>query len=340
MGITIAHVFFNIDFLSLSVFADFHGYSYDIRVQSTKPSSLFNTPILLLIFNRPDYVKKQLQHLRKLSPKALYIAADGPRIGNKTDAIDCRNAREMLSLIDWECEIKTHFVQENLGCRLAVSTAIDWFFKYVVQGIIVEDDCIADLSFFTYCQEMLEKYKDNTKIMHISGFNPLMHATFSTSFSYSIYPFCWGWATWRRAWNTYDVKMSDWSTKRKEYFLESVFNENSAIVYWKKLFDKMYKDKIDTWDYQWVYAILKEKGLCIFPKNNLVSNIGFDKRATHTWIPFSPQAHRQTQSMEFPLQYPEIVEQNVRLDTEIEKEFEKTPLIKIVQGLKQYFSHS
>ncbi len=250
-----------------------------------KKLPVFNTPILLLIFNRPDYVRAQIDNLRLIAPATLYIAADGPRRNNQKDVIECEKARKMLSLVDWKCELKTKFADENLGCKARVSSAIDWFFSEVEKGVIIEDDCLADPSFFSYAQELLERYKDNKQIMHISGFNPLMHSPFSTSFSYTVHPLCWGWATWRRAWNKYDVQMADWLMTKESRFLKDIFSRDASIAYWNNLFDKMFHKKIDTWDYQWVYTIFKEKGLCIFPKNNLITNVGFDSRATHTKIP-------------------------------------------------------
>ena len=302
-----------------------------------KKLPVFNTPILLLIFNRPDYVRAQIDNLRLIAPATLYIAADGPRRNNQKDVIECEKARKMLSLVDWKCELKTKFADENLGCKARVSSAIDWFFSEVEKGVIIEDDCLADPSFFSYAQELLERYKDNKQIMHISGFNPLMHSPFSTSFSYTVHPLCWGWATWRRAWNKYDVQMADWLMTKESRFLKDIFSRDASIAYWNNLFDKMFHKKIDTWDYQWVYTIFKEKGLCIFPKNNLITNVGFDSRATHTKIPFSPQSRRKTEALDFPLEFPKEIERNHLLDEQIQLQFEENSLHKIVRGIKQYF---
>lgn len=303
-----------------------------------KKHSSFTTPILLLIFNRPDYVERQLQALRNLAPPIVYIAADGPREGNQGDLVACQQAREMVSLIDWKCEVKTKFLPTNLGCKNAVSDAIDWFFSEVEMGVIIEDDCMADNSFFAYAQELLEKFKENKEVVHISGFNPLKHSPFSTSFSYTIHPLCWGWATWRRAWEKYDMQMADWPEQKNMHLLSKVLAKTSSVLYWEKLFDKMYRQEIDTWDYQWIYTIFKEKGLCIFPRVNLVTNIGFDQRATHTRIPFSPNSHKRAISLGFPLHYPKEIKRDSVLDDKIEEQFERAPLHKILSGLKQYFS--
>lgn len=243
---------------------------------------MFQTPILFLIFNRPDTTKLVLDKLREIKPKYLYIAADGPRTSKSKEDIVCENTRKMvLENIDWDCEIKTLFRDENLGCGLAVSSAISWFFQNVDEGIILEDDCLPSNSFFTFCEEMLERYRYNEKIWHISGtwyLNQEINKSVLTK-----YPFVWGWATWKRSWDKYDFHLFNDSLPEIEKVVYTNLKSKNQTEFWlnyfKILFDKGWNF---TWDFQWVYTIWKHNGFTISPTNNLVTNIGFSDDATHT----------------------------------------------------------
>lgn len=235
-----------------------------------------NTPVLFLVFNRPEPTRKVFEAIRKARPAQLYIAADGAREGKEGEALRCAEVRKIVSEIDWPCEVKTLFREQNLGCGKSVSGAISWFFEQVEYGIILEDDCLPEASFFTFCDNLLPYYKDNEKIMQINGHNfDFNSATPQTSYYFSRYPIIWGWATWRRAWKQYDYLLSDYETHK-------------AIVginpFWKSVFDRVYADvsAVNTWDYQWVYTVWKKGGICISPRYTLVQNIGFGEYATHT----------------------------------------------------------
>jgi len=242
-----------------------------------KTSEEFNTPILFLIFNRPDTTQLVFDEIRKVKPKQLFIASDGPRQGNKQDKISCNKVRKIVSNIDWDCEVKTLFREENLGCGKAVSSAITWFFQNVEEGIILEDDCLPAQSFFLFCQELLQKYRYDTRIMCISGDNSF-NIPSKDSYYFSNIPLIWGWASWKRAWDLYDFNMSNLNNFESSY---------SRTFYSKNLLDNFRRTKtgeIDTWDYQWAFCNIINNGLTCISSKNLISNIGFGENATHTKV--------------------------------------------------------
>ena len=195
---------------------------------------MLNTPILFLIFNRPEITARVFQEIRKAKPKQIYIAADGPRIDHPDDTALCNKTRQICDSIDWDCEVKTLFREENLGCQLAVSNAIDWFFKHESEGIILEDDCLPSQSFFHFCAELLDFYRDDEEIMCISGNNFQQgRGDDEESYYFSRYPHCWGWATWRRAWNKYDHDMSRW----KEFREDHAKGLRSEMAVWQTLIE-------------------------------------------------------------------------------------------------------
>ncbi|KKP40288.1 MAG: hypothetical protein UR30_C0005G0069 [Candidatus Peregrinibacteria bacterium GW2011_GWC2_33_13] len=246
---------------------------------------MLNTPVLFLIFNRPDTTEKVFEEIRKQKPKYLYVAADGPRADKDGEDEKCKQTREIINKIDWNCELKTLLREENLGCKMAVSSAISWFFENVEEGIILEDDCLPSRSFFNYCEILLEKYRHDTRIMHISAENPLDESFGDGSYYFSQIPHIWGWASWRRAWQKYDVDFGDFDYFIKNNLIQNVFPEKYSQKYWNKIFSRVKEGKINTWDYQWTYALFVNNGLSINPNKNMVSNIGFGvEGATHTAV--------------------------------------------------------
>jgi hypothetical protein len=187
-----------------------------------------------------------------------------------------------LDNIDWDCEVKTLFRNENLGCGKSVSGAITWFFDQIEQGIILEDDCVPSISFFPYCEELLRKYEDNDLIYHIAGHNPLGKIKSKYSYYFARIQHCWGWATWKRAWNKYGYDINGLDNFIEENNIKLIFRRNCDREYWLNIFKRMEKHESDTWDYQWTYTILQNNGICINPSYNLISNIGFGEEATHT----------------------------------------------------------
>ncbi len=248
------------------------------------PEAEFGTPILFLIFNRPEHTRAVFEILRKIKPSRLFIAADGPRDNVPEDRIRCEEARQIIHSIDWECDLKLLFRDKNLSLKLGVSTAINWFFENVEEGIILEDDCLADISFFSYCKELLERYRDDERIMHINGTNFLLGHQFNFDGSYYYSKVChpWGWATWKRAWSKYDIEMKNLDVFLREDRILKFTENKEAANFYAESFRKTAAGKINTWDYQWFYSVWLHDGVAITPARNLVSNIGFGQDATHT----------------------------------------------------------
>lgn len=243
----------------------------------------FPVPILFNVFNRPDQTKRVFKMIRKIQPKILYLKADGPREGVLSDYGKCREVRNIIQQIDWDCELHTLFYETNLGCRVAMSAGIDWFFSQVDEGIILEDDCLPDITFFNFCRELLERYRHDERVMMISGDNFLFgRKKLPASYYFSRYGQIWGWATWRRAWAHYDVEMSAFPQFKKDGLISGLIPNPREQRHWMYHFEETYEKRIDTWDYQWTLTLLTRHGLAATPAVNLVSNIGFNSQATHT----------------------------------------------------------
>jgi hypothetical protein len=239
------------------------------------------TAILFLIFNRTETTKKVFETIRDYKPSKLFIAADGPREGKPGEKERCEEARKITEKIDWPCEVKRLYRDKNLGCKYAVSGAINWFFKNVEEGIVLEDDCLPNPSFFVFCEEMLEMYKDDENVMHISGSSFLPDILISgDSYYFSKYPLVWGWASWRRAWAKYSVSLKDW----KQDINPQIFQNLGKIekLYWANNFELVRRGILNTWDYQWVYTLFKNEGIAVNSEQNMIENIGFRENATHT----------------------------------------------------------
>jgi hypothetical protein len=252
------------------------------------------TPILFLIFNRPETTQIVFEEIRKQKPKYLFVAADGPRKAVIEDDAKCKLTRDIvLNGIDWDCELKTLFRTENLGCGLAPVQAINWFFENVEQGIILEDDCLPHPSFFQFCSELLDKYKNNENVFGVSGNNfqnGIQRG--KDSYYFSHYSHIWGWASWRRAWKHYEFKISKLESFKKSNLIRKIDNRIVFRDYWMPKFDAVVmKDYFHIWDYQWLFAVWNNKGAIIIPNVNLVSNIGFGVDATHTNEVNSPFAN-------------------------------------------------
>lgn len=280
-------------------------------------------PVLFLIFNRLDTTKKVFDIIRNVKPSQLYIAGDGARADVEGEDEKVKIVREyVINNIDWDCEVKTLFQDKNLGCEIAVSTAIDWFFENVEMGIILEDDCLPDASFFKFCQELLEYYKDDSSVMHISGNNfQFGEQRDDISFCFSKYPHIWGWATWRRAWKYFDLEMSQWPKFREEGALQNFFVDRASSRYWEHILQKVYDQKINTWDYRWAFAIWSQGGSSIVPSVNLVTNIGFGKEGTHTKNILGRHANLPYFELKFPLIHPKEKMVNKRYDRYTQKNY-------------------
>ncbi|KKP40257.1 MAG: nucleotide-diphospho-sugar transferase domain-containing protein [Candidatus Peregrinibacteria bacterium GW2011_GWC2_33_13] len=281
---------------------------------------MFQTPILFLIFNRPDVTKKVFSAIREIKPKFLYIAADGPR--NIEEKMICDETKNIINEIDWDCEIKTLFREENLGLRKAVTGALDWFFDNVEQGIILEDDCLSNKSFFDFCEQMLELYKNDSRIMHIAGSN-FQDGNWRGDGSYyfsKISAQCWGWATWKRAWLLNKPEMEGFDNFIKDNFLGTIFDDSRFIEFWENYYDNAYNEKISSWNAVWSYSIVSQGGLCIIPNKNLVSNIGFDSQASNCIDIDNPLANIKISSFN-NIFHPSIISHDNQADFYIIKKY-------------------
>src|SRR6266568_1608199 len=239
-------------------------------------------PVALFIFNRPQLTAQVYERIRAARPSRLLIVADGPRADRHDEADLCVATRIIVTSPDWPCELQTNFAKQNLGCRARMSSGIDWVFEQCPEAIILEDDCLPGPSFLPFCTEMLTRFRDDDRIMHVSGDNfQDGNRRGTASYFFSRYSLSWGWASWRRAWKHYDVNISTWPQAFCAKWLESIMDDPEEVRYWDSIFDRQYLGKIDTWDYQWLYACWRHGGLAIQPNVNLVSNIGAGPDATH-----------------------------------------------------------
>ena len=276
---------------------------------------MFETAILFIIFKRKETALKVLEIIKQVKPKYLYIAADGWR--DENEKIKCLETREaVLKAINFECEIKTLFRDKNLGCCDGVAGAIQWFFENVEQGIILEDDCLPEISFFDYCEKLLNYYKDSERIMHITGDSPLDRKVGEASYYFATIQHCWGWASWRRAWKYYDATMKTISFKDTKKTLKKRYKDFNIRDYWQNWFYRT--GDINTWDYQWTYCIISKDGICINPNLNMVSNIGFGADSTHTSNSEDENANRKTYPMDTEnIIHPSKIECDSQADFEI-----------------------
>jgi len=271
------------------------------------------TPVSFLIFNRPETTARVFEAIRQAQPPKLLVVADGPRSDRPDDVENCQAARAIVEQVDWDCEVLKNYSDVNLGCRKRVISGLDWVFEQVEEAIILEDDCLPHPTFFRYCQELLEKYRNDTRIMMISGDNFQFDRN-KTEYSYyfSRYAHIWGWATWKRSWSLFDESMQAWPELRDEKWLDHLFGNEQVAIFWSHIFQSIY-DGFNTWDFIWQFIIYLRDGLTILPNINLVSNIGFGS-GTHTTMQDSPFANMQVSSMAFPLLHPIIVERNIEAD--------------------------
>ena len=273
------------------------------------------TPVAFLIFNRPDTTARVFEAIRQAKPPKLLVVADGPRADKPDDIEKCKAARAIVEGVDWDCEVLKNYSDLNLGCGKRPATGITWVFEQVEETIILEDDCLPHPSFFRFCQDLLDYYRNDERITAISGDN-FQFGRKRTGYSYyfSCYNHIWGWATWRRAWQYYDVKMKLWQEIRDGNWLESILGKTQAVKYWTKIFQISYDAKIDSWGYPWTFACWIQNGLTILPNANLVSNIGFGKDATHTIGSKSRVANLPVKEMNFPLKHPLFLLRHVEAD--------------------------
>lgn len=261
-------------------------------------------PVLFLVFNRPRETLRVLKRILDYGPTRLYVAADGPRDA-KLDGEKCKETRRLFDNLGRNIEVVKLFKDENFGCKNAVAGAIDWFFEHEEMGIILEDDCLPTISFFSFTEELLYRYREDTRIGMIGGNNFQCDFESNLSYFYTSYVSIWGWGTWRRAWAMYDKMMERLDAPEVQNTLKYHFNDKEFIERMNN-FENARNGKIDTWDYQWHFCCVMNNLLTILPKKNLVSNIGIGENATHTKT--SADSNLKSFELKQPLLHPyEIV---------------------------------
>tara|TARA_B100000965_G_scaffold406860_1_gene449935 strand:+ start:15073 stop:16032 length:960 start_codon:yes stop_codon:yes gene_type:complete len=251
----------------------------------------FQTPILIIAWRRPETVSKVIEAIKPFTPSNIYVACDGPNSSNPLEIEKVALTRELIDKqIDWKCSIKKLYSEQNNGCKIGVTKAINWFFANETEGIILEDDCIPYPDFLPFAEELLERYRDDSRIWCITANNIQKDKLRgSGSYYFSRYCHCWGWASWRRCWNHYDSELKNWPIVKESKVLEKVFNQKRECNYWKNVFDNLYfNSSPDTWDYQWAYTCWLNSGLTIIPNKNLIHNVGYGIDGTHTTSGVSP----------------------------------------------------
>ena len=247
---------------------------------TNSPFDALETPVALIIFNRPDYTQQVFDQLRQIRPLKMLVVADGPRAEHPEDLNKCAATRRIIDQIDWPCDLVTNYADQNLGCGKRISSGLNWVFGQVEEAIILEDDCVPELDFFPFCEAMLHRYRDDERIMMISGSNMVDDFDIPESYFFSRWYNIWGWATWRRAWQPYDFTIADWPVVRETHLLEAAYPKKYIGRYLRRNLDLVHTHRIDTWDIQWFFTCLRSHGLSIVPRVNLIANIGVF--GTHT----------------------------------------------------------
>lgn len=302
-------------------------------------NSGLDVPVLFIIFNRSDTAIQVLNQIRKAKPKKIYLFSDGPRKGRLNEENEVRATREKIEKsIDWNCELRLKYLEINIGPKYAIGYAVNWMFENEESGIVLEHDCLPNDSFFLFCSALLNKYRFNEKVMHITGNNFLFgRIPINTSYYFSnLSNPTWGWATWKRAWKHYDPDIAFYPEFVRNFGLERVVKSGRVKRYYKRIFDNLYKGKVDTWDYQWSLAIWNSQGVCITPAFNLVSNIGYDRKAINTIDPNEQFAAIPTFPLEI-LNHPDKMEVNGLADDFVLQNVIRPIFVKRIRILKRFF---
>lgn len=286
----------------------------------TERGKVMKKPVLFLVFNRPDTTNEVFETIRAYAPSELFIAADGPRPHKEGEKALCEEVRRIVSHVDWPCKVHTLFREENLGCKYAITGALRWFFSQVEEGIVLEDDCLPSGDFFRFCEEMLEKYRSDEKVMHIAGSNNNCGQYFmsDTDYSFSAFTFVWGWASWQRAWRHFEEEMVSYPDYIRENRIREIFPD-SSYKRWRflRIFRKCYEKKpyfTDVWDYLWTFTLFRKNAYGIVPRYNLVSNLGM-QGGSHVMQP--DQCNAALESLPAVLHGPEHIFPDRRMDHRI-----------------------
>jgi hypothetical protein len=262
---------------------------------------LFTTPILILGFRRPANIKRIIDAIRPDAPKLIFFAVDGPRSGKAEEETLVLQTQKAIENIDWECEVRVRFRDKNLGIRKAVPDAVSWALESSSEVIVIEDDAIPGPDLLEFMRNQLEKFRDDTCVAHVSGYNLVPNEKLSEAsdpFRLSIYPESYLWGTWAESWKIYNDNIDDYvSIVRKMRFSQL------EKMIWRINFRMAQKDLIQSWAYRWIASMWRENKVCISPNVNLTTYIG-SQDGTHT--------RRKSRVVEIPLK---------SLNFDIEKEY-------------------
>ena len=298
-------------------------------------------PVALIIFNRPDVTSCVAEAVAKARPPRVFVVADGPRPDRPGEAEKCAATRTVIERIDWPCEVVKKYSDVNLGCGRGPTLGIDWVFEQTDRAIILEDDCLPHPSFFRYCDDLLELYRDDERIMQIAGSNfQRGHKRGDGSYFLSQFKICWGWATWRRAWRHMDMGVKLWPALRNTSWLVDLVGDARVAQHWAAKFEDAYRASgmINYWDYQWLFATWMHNGLCIMPNVNMISNIGFGAEATHTIWTGSKWANLPLAEMPFPLEHPSAMVRDEQADDFFVQEVVLMDMPRVESTLRRAFN--
>lgn len=294
-----------------------------------------SAPVAMIVFNRPEPTARVLEAVRAWRPARLLVVADGPRAARPGEAERCAAVRALFERIDWPCQVEREFAETNLGCRRRVSSGLDWVFSRAEEAIVLEDDCVPHPSFFPYCEALLARFRDEPRVMAITGDNfQGGRRRGEGSYYFSRLMHVWGWASWRRAWRHYDVALRSWPERRGTPWLESVLGDRRAARDWTRILDRTAAGKVDTWDYQWMYAIWSAAGVVATPNVNLVTNVGAGVEATHTLT--SPFVGLPAGDVGLPLGHPATLAPDDEADRLVQRAF-FTPTLRARVGALAYW---
>lgn len=295
-------------------------------------------PVLVLAFNRADHVTEAMKAIRDYRPERLYLECDGPRVHKigEREAIEATR-KAMLNAVDWPCEVKTLFREENLGCANAVNGAISWFFEHEEYGIICEDDIILSQDFFKLCEELLPRYKDEDRVMQVIAQNHSGRKDISNSYVYSYREDCWGWASWARAWKKMDMTMASTPNLTYSFLIKKLglFQGVMMKYYFKQAYCMIQEGRFNSWATRWMLTILVNDGLVIKPGVNLAVNIGTDGGAHYEKDDKDPYAELRIANIEWPLQYNDCFEIEKRQAKYDEQDFWNVRMIGLRKKIKK-----
>ncbi len=273
-----------------------------------------DTPVLLVIHRRADSTRRVFEAIAAARPRRLFIAADGPATLEDRDA--CERTRASVQPVDWNCDVLQDFSEQNLGLNRRMISAIDWVLENAESAIVLEDDCLPHPHFFGFCSSVLDRYRHDTRVMHVSGECYRARREGECSYFFSKYPLAWGWGTWRRAWALFDPLMTSWPRFRRQPEANALFDGDDEREYWRSTFDQLHEAQAAgrsiSWDYAWYYACMTN-GLSIHPAANLISNIGYGPLASNT-RGVSDLSNRPAHPLEEPLRHPDWVVRDRQAD--------------------------